>query len=597
MANGFGSLYVGSSGLRAQQNAMNVVANNLSNIDTTGYVRQQVIFEDMNYNFFATASISDQYTGLGVSIGDVIHARDQFLDQSYRLESGRAAFYASQYDATSEVETLLKEIGTGESFATAVNDLYEAFAEFAKDPSDTVNLNLISQKASLFISRAQGVYDGLKSYQTNLNAKINNDIDRINEIGKQIFNMNLEIQKIEAGGTETAMTLRDERDALLDELGKLAKISYKESADHIVSVKLEGVDFILESQYYSIGSHLDRETGFVVPYWNQLSEPAADEYYEVFNTSAVDAVSNNDVGEVKSLLLARGDKVANYMDIINLNSYQYENGISNSVMLNTEAELDSMIHSLVVAINDFLSPVAKYSDTAYYKDGDTLPRDERDAQGKITAQYPLETRDENGEIVNIYTNTKVLDIGNVIYGSDGELPPHELFSRNGCERYTRTTDANGNVYYVYNEEDPADTSTCYTIKSLSVNKDVVEDSSVIPHIMQNGDIAYTMAEDIYNLWEDKNYTLNPNDTTPCSYSEFYTKFVGDLSTKGSIYKTTSESLKGTVETIESNRQAVVGVSADEELTNLIKFQNAYNASSRYINTVSQMIDYLLSSLG
>ena len=253
-------------------------------------------------------------------------------------------------------------------------------------------------------------------------------------------------------------------------------------------------------------------------------------------------------------------------------------------MLNTEAELDSMIHSLVVSINDLLSPVAKFSDTAYYDANTSTPA------------LPLTTYDENGKEVEIRANTKVLDIGNVIYGSDGELPPHELFSRNGAERYTRTTDAAGNVYYVYNEEDPTDTSTCYTLKSLSVNKDVVEDSSVIPHILTNGDIAYTMAEDIYNLWEDKDYTLNPNDTTPCSYSEFYTKFVGELATQGSIYKTTSESLKGTVETIESNRQAVIGVSSDEELTNLIKFQNAYNASSRYINTVSQMIDYLLSSL-
>lgn len=584
MANGFGSLYVGSSGLRAHQNAMNVVANNLSNIDTAGYVRQQVIFQDNDYNFFGTAAVSQQFTGLGVSIGDVIHARDQFLDQSYRLEVGRAAFYSAQYDATSEVETLLKEIGTGDSFATAVNDLYEAFAEFAKDPSDTVNLNLISQKASLFISRAQGVYDGLKAYQTNLNSKINNDVKRINEIGKEIFNLNLDIQKIEAGETETAMTLRDQRDQLLDELGKLAKISYKESADHIVSVKLEGVDFILESQHYEIGTYTDRETGFVIPYWNQLSEPAADEYYEVFNTDAIDAVNNNDVGEVKALLLARGDKVASYMDIINLNSYQYDKGISNSVMMNTEAEIDSMIHSLVVAINDLLSPIEEFQNTAYY-----------DATNGTPA-LPLTTYDENGEEVIINADTKVLDIGNVIYGSDGELPPHELFTRNGSERYTRTTDAAGNVYYVYNEEDPHDISTCYTTRSLSVNKDVVEDSSMIPHIMQNGDIAYTMAEAIYNLWEDKNYTLNPNDTTPCSYSEFYTKFVGELSTRGSIYKTTSESLKGTVDTIESNRQAVVGVSADEELVNLIKFQNAYNASSRYINTVSQMIDYLLSAL-
>ena len=53
----------------------------------------------------------------------------------------------------------------------------------------------------------------------------------------------------------------------------------------------------------------------------------------------------------------------------------------------------------------------------------------------------------------------------------------------------------------YNEEDWNDTSTCYTINSLSVNKDVVEDSSYIPHKMTNGNIAYDMAENIYNLWD------------------------------------------------------------------------------------------------
>ena len=44
MANGFGNLYVGASGLQTQQNALNVVANNLANVNTKGYVRQQVVF-------------------------------------------------------------------------------------------------------------------------------------------------------------------------------------------------------------------------------------------------------------------------------------------------------------------------------------------------------------------------------------------------------------------------------------------------------------------------------------------------------------------------------------------------------------------------
>jgi flagellar hook-associated protein 1 FlgK len=48
---------------------------------------------------------------------------------------------------------------------------------------------------------------------------------------------------------------------------------------------------------------------------------------------------------------------------------------------------------------------------------------------------------------------------------------------------------------------------------------------------------------------------------------------------------------------DNQRQTVVGVSSDEELSNMIRFQHAYNASSRYINTVSEMIEYLINKLG
>ena len=90
MANGFGSLYVGSSGLQSAQNALNVTANNLANVDTKGYVRQQVRFADKNYSNLklATPKTAMQQSELGVSIGDVVHARDIFLDKAFRTETG-----------------------------------------------------------------------------------------------------------------------------------------------------------------------------------------------------------------------------------------------------------------------------------------------------------------------------------------------------------------------------------------------------------------------------------------------------------------------------------------------------------------------------
>ena len=50
MANGFGSLYIGASGLQSAQNALNTTANNLANVNTEGYVRQQVVFSDKRYD-------------------------------------------------------------------------------------------------------------------------------------------------------------------------------------------------------------------------------------------------------------------------------------------------------------------------------------------------------------------------------------------------------------------------------------------------------------------------------------------------------------------------------------------------------------------
>ena len=580
MANGFGSLYVGASGLQSSQNGLNVISNNLANIGTEGYVRQRVFYEDRHYTSFQNAAVSTQQTGLGVNIGDVIHARDAFLDRAYRSENGRSAFYAAGYDATSEIETQLQETD-GKAFRDAITDLYSAFAEYAKDPSNTTYQNLVIQKSELFLSRASGVYDGLAKYQSTINVKIKNDVTRINELGKEIQELNKAIQRIEAGKVETAMELRDQRDKDLDELSKLADIEYSESADGIVKVRLEGTEFLDEVHVYQLGLKEDNLTGFLTPYWTHLSNPARDQYYPAFSTETIDPAVRNDVGEVKSLLLARGDHNANYFDLENLTSDQYSKGISNSVVMNSQAELDRLVHTIMTGVNDLLAPNTTY--------------------GAVTGSTGTVTgKDSMGNVVLIGPDTKILDVDKCCYGESKKLPPEELYTRTGCNRYKQVTvtDAAGNdqLLYVYNEEDSSDLSTCYTLKDVTVNQELKSFPTELPHLTKNDGVAYSMADDIYQLWESSGYTLNPSDITPTSFTGFYTKYIGELATQGSIYKTTSESLTSTTATIESNRQAVIGVSSDEELTNMIKFQNAYNASSRYINVVSEMIEYLLSSV-
>ena len=680
MANGFGALHVGASGLRGAQNGLNVVANNIANVDTTGYVRQQVVYEDKTYiDFNRNVAIAKMQGGLGVEIGDVVHTRDMFLDQAYRTENGREAFYSVNYEAAEEVVTLLDQDNSvlGIAFNNAIEDLYQAFAEFSNDPASGEHQNLIIQKADLFISRAQAVYEGMQNYQRNVNTKINDDIDRINELGKTIHELNLQIQRVEAGGVETAMDLRDARDQALDELSGLASISYYELPNSVVKVKLEGTDFVIESRAYEIGKLTDPVTGFVTPYWEVLSDPNRHDYYEVFDEYNADPTKNTDIGEVKALLLARGEKMATYMDLLDMDyskadltldktmypegmynedgtrqtkqtmsAYGYEKTIANSIMLNEESEIDTLIHDLVTAINNLVSPITDFDKTELgqnfmtseaYKNWNDNDSVFDTAEGGI--RFYEGSMEEGGTITRYYTKSEiegliVFDEANACVGSDynpqtGEgMPPRELFARSGMERYRivhyEYTDDDGQQHagslYVYNEEGVPreynddyewkdqnglihkggwlpDTTTCYTVASLSIHEDVMNNPALLAHRHQNDNIAYDLGESIYQLWESTDSFLNPADTTPCGYMDFYTKMIGELGTVGSVYKTASENLEATKQSIENNRQAIIGVSTDEELQTMIKYQNAYNASSRYINVVSEMIETLINSMG
>ena len=90
---GMAGLYVGLSGLQTSSNSLNTTANNLANVNTSGYVRQQVVNGDKSYNFVGTtAATTTGQKGLGVSIAKINHVRDMFLDAAYRKEYGRQAF-------------------------------------------------------------------------------------------------------------------------------------------------------------------------------------------------------------------------------------------------------------------------------------------------------------------------------------------------------------------------------------------------------------------------------------------------------------------------------------------------------------------------
>ncbi|MFA9377111.1 MAG: flagellar hook-associated protein FlgK [Lachnotalea sp.] len=598
---GMGSLYIGASGMQSSQNALNTTAHNLANIETDGFVRQQVILSDTLYNTLKVGAVSSQQAGLGTTVAQVRQVRDVFLDKAYRLEAGRASFYDVGYGTYYEIESILGTLG-GTEFSDSLEGLNDALSELAKDPSDTANQTLLKQRASTFLDDAKDVYSSLKEYQYSLNNQVADTVDQINTLSSNIYDLNKKISAIELGGVEMANDLRDTRNSALDKLAGLIHIDYNEDANRMVTVKAEGVQLVSEDNAYEMGYTTDEDTGFVTPIWTDYNNM---DVYDI--TAAISTDTDTDVGKLKGLLLQRGTETTNYTNIPVAQDYQdsdgnwttgswtvdgvaytdgelaceaatdyYNNNISLSGMMNTLAEFDQLINGIVTAINDILCPNTSMTVAT----GETW-----------TA--------EDGSTLNVGDTYTCLDLEKCGQSADGTVGT-ELFSRSRTNRYTEYTYTDGSgkhTAYVYNKEDITKPNSLYTTENLKVNSIILDNVEKLPVYTSNGAVDIKKGEALYAIWSKGFATLNPNSSAKSTFQDYYSKMVSDVGNFGSVYNSISTSEASTVSSLDGDRQMVIGVSSDEELSNMIRFQNAYNAASRYINVVSEMLEHIVTSLG
>ncbi len=570
------SFYTGVSGLRSSQNSLNTTSHNLANVETSGYVRQQVVQVDSAYVKWGMTHISTLQTGLGVDISAVRQVRDVFLDKSYRLEIGRQGFYEVQDEAVREVESMFGEL-EGVTFQDNLEDLWTSLQELAKDPSDVTRTTLIQSSVN-FINRAQIISEQLQAYQVNLNAQIISKVDRINQVAKGIESLNREINFYESNRVENANDLRDERNSLLDELGQIISITYKENIDGIVTVNAEGMQLVSEDRVFKMGTEKVSDTSiFLKPVWTSHGGQ------DVINMDKAPSTNDNtDIGSLKGLLASRGSQSVNYTNNyqredfatdadFDLAKREYNNKTFPSVIMTVQAEFDTLIHGIVTAINDILCP----NDEVTLTDGSGIKL-------KVLAE-------------------------NAPAGMDsGSTKGEPLFQRKTMDRYREPT-----AYEIANsggaitstskiliEEDPLNNYSLYTLGQLEVNPDVLANNSLLPLCSSTGSQDYdrAMIDKLTSKWQAAFATISPNTLTKENFNGFYTSMMGGLSNRGEEYYEMSTNQAAMVNSINNQRLKTAGVSSDEELTNLIKFQHAYNASARYITVISEMLEHIVTRL-
>jgi flagellar hook-associated protein flgK len=644
MANGMAGLFIGTTGLKTAQTALNTTAHNLSNINTSGYTRQQVTFSDTQYVRVNTSDkVSSPDYGLGVAVSEVRRIRDQFIDQAYRNENSRLGFYESQYKAIEEIEDQFGEM-QGVTYESYLINLYNSVNELAKNPTSTVARSSLIQNATAFIEKSENVYKGLKDYQTTLNTQVKNMVDSINKLGDKIYTLNKKISKIESTGIEDANDLRDERDAAIDELSKYIDITYYENDSKEVIISAEGIPFVTMGELAKMDTRVVEGTNLVIPTWPGYERDVYDLSTEASN------VDETDKGELKGLLIARGNMVVDYTVVPEAPSssdydmstadgraaYQeaynkyykaqeyYNTYIEPSAILSAMAGFDKLVNGIVEKINNILCPEkSEVRNNPYMApDGTEIQADiytyNSVSQQVLFDRYGREvTGTDNGDgtysfssgeklymsfggaevPVDSYTYS-MLDMDKTGYGmDDNKTVGTELFSRKGTDRYIKTTDDSGKTIYIRNNLNETDYESLYKLGNLQINPEAAQNVGKIPLSTVQGKEDFDRAKELVDAWDEKFASLNPDTYAKSDFMTFYNNFIGEYATLGKALGNYVSNQTTMVDGYDNQRLQSEGVSSDEELEKMIKYQQAYNAASRYVNVVNQMLEHLVTSLG
>ncbi len=239
MAVGFSSYNIAQSGLMVSERGLAVTGHNLSNVNTTGYVRQQAMIESSPYiNEYGKGGRLFQY-GLGADIQETRQIRHTFLDNIYRRENTSLGYWETRGKAFGDVEAILNDPMEDGGLQEVMNQFWDSWQELSKNPESLTTRALVRQRGQALVYHFNHIGQQLDKLQNDLNSEIKVRVGEVNEITSQLAALNYSIASQEVNG-DSANDYRDQRNLLLDRLSKLCNAEPLEMQDGQVDVTLGG---------------------------------------------------------------------------------------------------------------------------------------------------------------------------------------------------------------------------------------------------------------------------------------------------------------------------------------------------------------------
>ena len=231
------SLYLGLTGLQAQQAALNVVGHNIANVNTPGYTRQRA---DLSAS---QSQVEGQiYFGTGVTLSSVQGIRDRFLDLQIYRETAKQTGADERYAAVSAVSSSLGDTGST-GIAAQVQAFFQGFQDLSTNPDNAALRTSLLGKAQAMITGLQTKYRLLDDQRGNADQSIGSLVGEVNALTGQIAQLNQRIAtEITPGANNDA---RDQRKSLTDRLAALVGVNVVESPKGEYQITLDSGSAVL----------------------------------------------------------------------------------------------------------------------------------------------------------------------------------------------------------------------------------------------------------------------------------------------------------------------------------------------------------------
>ncbi len=558
----FSTLNIAGRGLQSSQLAMDVASQNISNADVEGYSRKRL---NLSADYHRHPTYGQK--GFGVEVNSIERMRNEVIDKQIREQSELIGYNKQINTALTHLENMMDEPGES-GLQTYIDEFFNSWHNLANNPTDVSSRTLVKTHSQNLIDLFHNIGGEMSDYQSSVNDTIERKANRINELAKEIFTLNKEIAQVEIGD-QNANDSRDKRTVLLKELSELTSINTIENEHGQVTVTVEGHVLVSPVNHRSIETHTETKTLSDGSILKQIGMRFTDNK-KAFTPSS---------GEMRGLLDARDEIIPDF-----------------------RTKLDNIATTLAEKVNELHK-------NGYSLDGETgINFFSPDVSGALDIELSASIEETVNNIAAAKAGNSTTAPTNTFAAGDLDFgtPPVSLSKTNSIP-------ASGNdiARNIMRDSVTVETAGGVTLTEDSDYKiDYVNGTIQMLHsgydsTAINVDFRYKTggyqgpgdnknAVDIAALRDS--LTMNPDKmgSPQDTFMQYYSAMTGDLGLKRNEVKTTLETRENMRAEYQKHQSSIAGVSIDEEMANIIKFQHIYQAAARTISITNQMLDTLLN---